>query len=490
MARRNANGDGTIYQRKDGRWEAAVYVFTTSGVKKRVRVYGATRAEVAKKLTETKAKNDQGILTADKNWILSDYLDYWLTEVIKPNRRATTYDLYEVNIRLHLKPHLGDVSLRRLTVPVLQRFFNQRLVDGLSVRKVQILREVLSSALTRAMREELVTRNVASLIELPSQQREVIRPWSLDELRRFLDVARTHEWFPAFLLVGVYGLRRGEAIGVRWCDVDFTGGELHIKQQVFRAGGTLHQGPLKTQAGQRDLPLLAEVAETLVRHRGAVGSVEHDTLVLTAASGRPIEPMNFSRAFQNLLAKHGIRRIKLHHVRHTVATLLKDLGVPARDIQLILGHSHVNVTQQIYQHDSMETRREALERMEEAFHATNTGRALQAAAVNDAERCRQDSRQTGSLATQISIAQATESTPTTEVTAGGVLHNFFGDLTGNRTPIARMRNQNRSDFNSVAERATEVDAAYRVRRRRWLIGAVAVSVAVKDSTGEGVELAA
>lgn len=254
MARRRANGEGTIYQRKDGRWEAAVYVLTSSGERKRKRVYGTTRGEVSRKLTEAKAKMDQGVPTADENWLLGNYLEYWLEEVIKPNRRATTYDLYEVNIRLHLRPYLGDISLRKLTVPVLQRFFNQRLADGLSVRKVQILREVLSSALTRAMREELVTRNVASLIELPSKQKEVIRPWSLDELRHFLDVARTHEWFPAFLLVGMYGLRRGEAIGVRWCDIDFTGGELHIKQQVFRAGGTIHQGPLKTQAGQRDLP--------------------------------------------------------------------------------------------------------------------------------------------------------------------------------------------------------------------------------------------
>jgi hypothetical protein len=180
----------------------------------------------------------------------------------------------------------------------------------------------------------------------------------------------------------------------------------------------------------------------------------------------------------------------LHHVRHTVATLLKDLGVPARDIQLILGHSHVNVTQQIYQHDSMETRREALERMEEAFRATEAKPGIQVAAVNDGGRCRQVSRQTVTLAGRFTPAWTTENTPTTEVTAGGVFHNFFGDPTGNRTPIARMRNQNRGNFNSVVERATEADAAYRVRRRRWLIGAVAVSVAVKGARGGDADLAA
>jgi hypothetical protein len=119
------------------------------------------------------------------------------------------------------------------------------------------------------MREELVTRNVARLVEVPRFQRTEIKPWTTTEVTRFLDKARDHKWYPAFLLVALYGLRRGEAIGLRWSDVDFAHNELHIRQQVFRAGGVVQQGPVKTQAGQRDLPLLLAVAEELESYREA-----------------------------------------------------------------------------------------------------------------------------------------------------------------------------------------------------------------------------
>ena len=365
MARRNANGDGTIYQRKDGRWEGAIYVYASSGTKKRVRLYGATRAEVSKKLTEAKAKHEQGIPVADKNWLLGDYLDYWLAEVIKPNRRPSTYELYEVNVRLHLKPRLGHAPLKRLTVPMVQQFLNQHLAEGHSVRKVQILREVLSPALSRAVREELVTRNVARLVELPGHQKDEVKPWTPKEVMRFLEVAKEHKWYPAFLLAAIYGMRRGEVIGLRWQDIDFVSGELHVRQQILRANGVIQYGPLKTQAGRRDLPLLTVVGEELAAHQ-TEQVVSPDGLVFTSSTGGPIEPYNFTRAFQTICARHNLRRIKLHHLRHTAATILKDLGVPARDAQLILGHSNIAITQQIYQHDTMDSRRLSLEGMETA----------------------------------------------------------------------------------------------------------------------------
>ena len=215
MARRNANGEGTIYRRKDGRYEGAVYVLTTSGTRKRVRLYGATRAEVHVKLTEAKAKNDQGIPAADKNWLLGDYLDYWLESVIKPNRRPTTYEAYEGNIRLYLKPGMGALKLTQVTVPALQRFLNQQLSDGRSVRKVEMLKETLSSALSQTMYEELLTRNVAQLVKLPSYESNDVEPWTPAEVTRFFDAAKAHRWYPAFLLVSLYGLRRGEVLGLR-----------------------------------------------------------------------------------------------------------------------------------------------------------------------------------------------------------------------------------------------------------------------------------
>ena len=129
-------------------------------------------------------------------------------------------------------------------------FLNQRLEEGDSVRKVQIMRTVLSAALTRAVREELIVRNVARLAELPQCERGTIRPWSADEAKQFLAAAKPDPLYPAFVLLLLYGLRRGEVLGLCWSDIDLDAGTLHVRQQLQRIRGELHLGPVKTHAGQ------------------------------------------------------------------------------------------------------------------------------------------------------------------------------------------------------------------------------------------------
>ncbi|MFG2569134.1 hypothetical protein ACGFR6_27370 [Streptomyces sp. NPDC048567] len=176
----------------DGRFEGAVYVLTTSGARKRVRVYGAPRAEVHTKLTEAKAKNGQGIPTANQSWRLRDYLEYWLAEVVKPDRRPATYAQCEMIVRLYLKPGLGPRSLSHLPVPLVQSYVNGLITNGHSISKEHVIRKVLSAALTRAERDELKNRNVARLVELPSEDRKETEPWSAAEAVRFLEVVRPH----------------------------------------------------------------------------------------------------------------------------------------------------------------------------------------------------------------------------------------------------------------------------------------------------------
>lgn len=367
MARRT-KGEGTFYRRKDGRYEASAYLLTTTGIRKRFSFYGGTPEEAQAKKADALSKQRQGIPTSDKRWKVGEYLDYWLENIVRPTKRPKTYETYELRIRLNLKPALGKHYLRQLTVPTVQRFLNDCLAAGDSVRKVQIMRTVLGAALSRAVREELVARNVAHLVELPTWERSEIEPWSADEATAFIDHARPNPLYPAFLLLLIYGLRRGEVLGLRWCDVDFKDGTLHIRQQLQRVGGELHQGPVKTKAGRRDLPLVgAGRAALLEQHARQQATGLSGGLVFTTATGRPIEPNNFVRSFQRLCRQHGLRVIKVHHLRHTAATLLKKLGVPARDTQLILGHSHISVTQEIYQHVDMDSRRDALERIEGVF---------------------------------------------------------------------------------------------------------------------------
>ncbi len=241
---------------------------------------------------------------------------------------------------------------------------------------------VLSAALTQAQREELLFRNVARLVELPTYKPNEIKPWSVDEASRFLEATKPEPLYAAFALLMQYGFRRGEVLGLRWCDIDYTGRLLHIRQQLQRVGGELRVGDLKTDAGRRDEPLTNFASEVLRTHQvtqtkireaaGASwqGSGDAEELVFTTKSGRPVEPRNFFRSFQRILAAQGIRRITVHGIRHTNATIQKNLHVPDRDIQATLGHADVNTTRRLYEHTDIDNQRDALEKVERLFWRT------------------------------------------------------------------------------------------------------------------------
>jgi integrase len=166
--------------------------------------------------------------------------------------------------------------------------------------------------------------------------RQPIVPWTADEARSFLTAAHDDPLYPAFALLLLYGLRRGEVLGLRWIDVDLGGGEIRVRQQIGRVNGELRVGPVKTNAGRRDLQMLPPAVDVFgIRHeaqaadREELGRAWQDNgLVFTTRTGRPVEPRNFVRSFRRICAASGIRAIKLHHLRHTTATLLSARGVP------------------------------------------------------------------------------------------------------------------------------------------------------------------
>ena len=302
-----------------------------------------------------------------------EYLDYWLTEVARPGVRPTTYAKYEVVIRLYLKPGLGQHRLDRLSVATVQFYLNGRLQAGDSAAKVHVIRMVLGAALTRAMREELIQRNVARLATLPPAPPTRNQPWSADEARRFLTAARPEPLYPVFVLLLVYGLRRGEVLGLSWRDVDFEASTLRIQQQLLRANHVRYLDPVKTSAGRRHLPLLGIARDALLyqeglrRFGGEVTDWSKHDLVFTTSTGQPVEPRNLGRSFERICRTAGLRPIRLHDLRHTTATLLKRLGVPPRDAMEILGHSRIAVTLEVYTAGDEHSRREAIGKLTELF---------------------------------------------------------------------------------------------------------------------------
>ena len=224
------------------------------------------------------------------------------------------------------------------------------------------------------MREELVYRNVAQLVERPKYTAKETAIWTADQAALFLETISDHPLYIAFLLLLTYGMRRGEALGLRYSDIDFENGYLYIRQQIGRVGGSVKARDLKTINSKRRLPLMANVRTALLNHAKRNGvmlppfnpSSELSTqgTVITSKVGTPLQPRNLGRSFDVLTKKAGLPRIKIHALRHTAATVLKDLNVPVKDAQLILGHSNISTTLNIYQHGSHDTQRYAISAVE------------------------------------------------------------------------------------------------------------------------------
>jgi len=375
---KRGNGEGTISKRADGRYCAAIFVTRPDGTRGRKWVYGKTRADVADKLAELTTKVRGGAVMPTRSVKLGEYLDYWMSSVVADKVRPTTYAKYEQTVRLYLWPNLGTKSLEKLTVPVAQDFLSRQLAAGHSVAKVKVMREVLSSALSRAVRDELIGRNVAQLTTLPTNYGRTLSAWRLDEAQRFLAVVQSEPLVNAFTLLLHLGMRRGELIGLRWDDIDLQAGQLRIRRTIARVGGRLVVGPVKTRSGFRPLPLLPVVRAALddqrvrqqaQRDKAGADWTEHG-YVFTTRSGNPVEPRNVARSFARIIEAAELRPIRLHDLRRTAATLLKSVGVPARDAMIILGHSRIAQTLEIYSDVYDDEQRNALRLLDQALSGT------------------------------------------------------------------------------------------------------------------------
>ena len=371
--KRRGNGAGTIFKRKDNRWSAETFVTLPNGLEKRVSKTSKSYETVRVWLRETKDRENKKIPYVEQDWTVAKYLDYWMEDVQPKRVRETTLAAYKMLIRCHIKPVLGGHKLRSMSVQDVRNAMANLEKKWHSGRTRQKCLQVLSACLTNAMREELLYRNVAQLVEKPKHTPKETVIWTTEQAARFLQETSGHPHYIAFLLFLTYGLRRGEVLGLRYEDIDFDNNLIYIRQQIDRIDGRMMARDVKTMNSRRTLPLTADVRIELVRHakKNGVGissfkpRLELSTkgTVVSSKVGTPLEPRNLTRCFEALTKQAGLPRIKVHAMRHTAATMLKDLHVPVKDAQLILGHSSISTTLNIYQHGTADTHRAAISAM-------------------------------------------------------------------------------------------------------------------------------
>ncbi|MFJ8057057.1 tyrosine recombinase XerC [Streptomyces sp. NPDC096142] len=407
MSGKRGNGEGSIYPYRNG-FAAYVWVDTPEGKRKRKYVYGPTREEVHGKWIELHAEAKKGPV-ATRHRTLAVFLAYWLTEIVKPNLAPLTYVSYEGSVRLYINPHLGAKRLDKLTVRDIREWINklaatcQCCAQGKDAKRrpaaqrccavgecceahpsrrvVQAARDALRAALTHAVTEEEIGKNVASLVKVPKPRRKKIKAWSVAEAGRFLAdcAAREDHLFAAWVLVLCLGLRRGEVLGLTWQSVDFEAGEIYVDHQIQRAGRQILHRETKTEESDDFLPLPALCGKALRMRRAqqlgdqkAAGELWQDTagLVFTTKYGTPIEPGNLTRMFALRARRAGVRVIPLRNTRHTCSSLLVALKVHPKIAQRILRHSQIAMTMEVYAEASEEEVRAAIGKLSDAMGGT------------------------------------------------------------------------------------------------------------------------
>jgi integrase len=370
MTRRRGTGEGSVYQRADGRWVAQVEAgLDRAGRRRRPRAVRRTKREALAALDEFRRQVDQGV-TPERTQSVGEFLEWWLATVLPDTVKPSTVDAYADIVRLYIAPHVGRVTLAKLTPQHVKSMLRAMETDGLSPRTRQYARAVLRRSLRWAEQHGLVPRNVAALVDGPRKTGTKLDD-TLDAggAAAVIDAAAGHRLGALAVVVLRLGLRKGEALALRWDDIDVDAGTLTVRGTLKRRnGGGLYVDTTKSDAGPRELPLVAGTAEALREHRRrqgaerlAIGPLWTDTgHVFTTATGTPLDPRNVNRWWSALCERAGVGHRRFHAARHTAATLLLEQGVPLEVVSAVLGHAGLAITADVYAKVGMDAKRRAL----------------------------------------------------------------------------------------------------------------------------------
>lgn len=377
---RRGNSEGSIRKRKDGRWEARATVKydPATGKLKRISRYFKTRKEAQDWLAEVIHSKNIGSFVEPAKETFGDWILRWLEVYVKARVEPTSYANYYDTVTKHVLPSLGAIPLQALRTSAIQELYNQK-AKTLSPWMVHRMHILINRALKQAVKERLIPANPAEYTERPPVKRKEFKVLSAEEINRYLEAARKHRMYAAFLLECTTGLRRGELLALTWDCVDFAKGTVKVKASLSRVrlvdeGRTeLRFGRPKTESGWRDIPLPPGVLHELREHRKRqaqekllAGQGRRDTnLVFTMEDGRPVDPRTFHRWHTAILKEAGLPHVRVHDLRHSFASLLADAGEDPETLRALLGHSRTSTTMDLYCHASEKGKRRAITRLSE-----------------------------------------------------------------------------------------------------------------------------
>jgi integrase len=317
---------------------------------------------------------------------VAEYLEQWLQGHVATNTAPKTHERYEEIVRIHLIPALGSLPLSALQPQHIQKYYAEALESGrrdgkggLSARTVHHHHRVLFEALRHAVKHGIIVRNPADAVDPPRPQNKEITMMGPSDVRLLLDAAKPTPYYVAFFTAVYTGLRRGELLGLRWCDVDLDLATLSIMQtlQQLRNRQYVFREP-KSRRGRRQIALSPSLAVLLREHRATQEEAQKllgkalapSDLVFSHPDGTPLRPDSVTRTFHRMVRALGLDGIRFHDLRHAHATIMLRQGVHPKIVSERLGHSTVAITLDTYSHVLPGLQEAAACRFEEGLQQT------------------------------------------------------------------------------------------------------------------------
>jgi len=349
------------------RWYVVIDRGFDHGGRRRQKWHGGFRTRHEAEAVQAKLVTDvnTGSCVAPSRTTVGDWItDSWLP-MTEPRVEPSTFFSYKRNLEIHLLPALGSKLLQQLTPPMLTVLYANLAAGSesrrpLSAKTISYIHSTVHKVLADAIDVGLLGRNVAASAKPPRPARRAtdgINAWEPNELTAFLAEVRGSRLEAIWRLSAMTGMRRGEILGLRLSDLDLDRSRLSVRQAIVSVGYEIVHSTPKSHSA-RVIDLHAETVDQLRAHRtrqeaerGEWGAEfqDHD-LVVAKENGEPIHPHTFSQAFERLIEEANLRRIRLHDLRHTHATLALKAGVPVNVISEWLGHESPAFTLKQYAH--------------------------------------------------------------------------------------------------------------------------------------------
>lgn len=360
---RRGRGEGSIFQRADGRWCASVSAgFNGDGKRRRRDVYGATKKEVQDKLKEL--GQHAGCIGEAGAMTMSALLSRWL-DAKGAKVQPSTHLRYKIIVDKHLVPRVGKWKVVTVAPVHIEQLYAEMNRDGVSARNRQLAGVVLTNAFNYAVRLKLVPYNPAREIDKPRSARKELRTWTAEQAGAFLKATEFDRLHALYVLALATGMRQGELFALEWSDVDFAGGYLSVRRSLEDIGGTLRVKETKTGKGRRvDLPAFA--LDALHAHRKAMLAEGHRTAIVfvDGDGGYLRRPNVLRRSFVPAMRKAEVPEIRFHDLRHSAATLLLAAGENVKVVSERLGHATTKITLDVYAHVLPTMQKSAADRMQ------------------------------------------------------------------------------------------------------------------------------